>query len=516
MASRPAALPDSADRALLPVKHRMTLMFGIMAVSICQFLDATIANVALPHMQSSLGASVDTISWVLTSFIIAAAIFTPLTGWLADRFGSRNLFIWSTGLFLLASALCGAATSLPEIVLFRALQGAASAMLAPLSQTIILDINPPSKQTSAMTLWGATSMIAPISGPFLGGFLTDQLNWRWVYYVNLPVGLPALMVLYMLLPSRPILDRKLDLTGFGLIGLGLGALQLLLDRGQQQDWFDSWEIIFEAIVAISCLWMFIIRSRFSQHPLFRPEIYRDRNFLAGMGFGVVLGLTNIAFSAVLPSMFQNIYGYPVMTAGLLMAPRGIGMTLAMFPNAWASRKFDYRMLICLGLLVQALSMWLMTQWALEMGTWPIIFAGLVQGMGLGMMFAPISLMAYSTLRPEVRTDASSLLGLFRSLGGSFGISYIVTMVTRATQQAHVELGAHVTNAVVPGVNLEAVTAMGGNLGGAAMMMLNAEVSRQAAMIAYLQDFQSVTVLLLCLAPLPFLLKKGKIAPPPSQ
>ena len=508
-----AALALVEDRAALPVRNRMSLLFAIMAVSICQFLDATIANVALPHMQASLGASIDSVSWVLTSFIIAAAIFTPLTGWLADRIGSRNLFIGATGLFLLSSALCGAATSLPAIVVFRAVQGAASAMMGPLSQSIILDINPPSKQTSAMTMWGAASMIAPISGPFLGGFLTDELNWRWVYYVNLPIGIPAIMVLYMFLPSRPKVDRPLDLYGFGLIGLGLGTLQLMLDRGQQQDWLQSWEIIIEGIVAISCLWMFMVRSRLIAHPLFNPMIYRDPNFIAGLGFGVVMGVINIAFSATLPSMFQNIYGFPVMTAGLLMAPRGIGMAISMIPTAWLSRRVDFRVLICAGLLMQAFSMWEMSQWALVMGFGPIIVSGVVQGMGLGMMFAPISLLAFSTLQPGMRTEASSLLGLFRSLGGSFGITAIVTMVTRATQQTHGELGAHVTSNMVPGVDISGLAAMGG---GAVLAMVNGEVSRQAAMIAYLQNYQMMTVILLCLAPVPFFLKGANVSAMPGK
>ena len=243
-ASTPASnsLAGLADRPLLEVRNRGLLLTAVMMVTVCQFLDATIANVALPHMQAALGAGVDSISWVLTSFIIAGAIAMPMTGWLSDKIGSRNLFIGATALFLIASAACGAATSLPAMIVFRIVQGTASAFMGPMTQTIMFDVSPPSKQAATMSQFGMLVMIAPISGPFLGGFLTDYLNWRWIFYVNLPIGIPALAVLWWLLPSRPAGQRRLDLFGFAFLGLGLGALQLILDRGQGEDWAGRpWE-----------------------------------------------------------------------------------------------------------------------------------------------------------------------------------------------------------------------------------------------------------------------------------
>ena len=502
--ARAAVMPMS-DRAALPVKHRMTLVLAVSAVSVCQFLDATIAAVALPHMQASLGASADSVSWVLTSFILAGAVATPITGWLADRLGSRRLFLGATLAFLLSSALCGMATSLAAMVLFRMLQGAASAMLGPLAQTIMLDINPPSKQAGAMTLWGTIAMVAPISGPFIGGFLTEQMNWRWVYYVNLPIGIPALVALWMLLPSRPKLGRRLDLFGFALIGLGLGALQLMLDRGQQLDWTASWEIIIEGMTTASCLWMFIIRSLSTDRPLFNPALYQNPNFVAGLGFMAALGLSNIALSATLPTMFQNLYGYPVITSGMLMAPRGIGLMITMLLTNWLVKRVDFRGLIASGFLVLSFALWLMSQWTLVMGPQEIIIAGLVQGLGLGFIFTPINLMAFRSLPPALRTDGSSLLALFRSLGGSFGISYIVTMLARTAQQSHAVLASHVTATLVPGADLDP---LGQGMNGSVITMLNGEVSRQAAMIAYIDNFHQMALVMLCLAPLPYLLRRG--------
>ncbi len=500
----PVAGPEqsAADTATLPVRHRMVLMWGIMALTVCQFLDATIANVALPHMQAALGASADTVSWVLTSFIIAGGICTPITGWLSDRIGSRRLFLMSAVGFLGASALCGAAPSLAAMVVFRTIQGAAAAFMGPLSQTVMFDINPPSKQAGALTLWGTVSMVAPISGPFLGGLLTDSLNWRWVYYVNLPIGIPAVFVLWRLLPSRPILRRSLDLYGFSMIALGLGAMQLVLDRGQQQDWFGSWEIIIEAIVAVSCLWLFVLRTLSTPHPLFNPKLYQNRNFVAGLGFMVALGIANISLSATLPTMFEHMYGYPVMTTGLLMAPRGFGLMVTMLASTRLLKLMDFRMMICIGFLILAGALSLMGNWSPDMGAQPIIVAGLVQGLGLGLIFTPINLIAFGTLSPDLRTDGSSLLALFRSLGGSFGISFIVTMLARTGQAVHADLATHITAAMAPW------RGDGGEVTAGDMGRIDGMVQRQAAMIAYLANFRLLTWLMLALAPLPFVLRKA--------
>ena len=505
-----------ADQPALPVRNRKALTWAIMVVSVCQFLDATVANVAVPHMQPALGASADTISWVLTSFIIAGGLVTPIAGWLSDRVGSRRVFLGATSGFLLASALCGAATSLPAMVLFRLLQGSAAALMGPLSQTIMFDINRPSKQASAMTLWGAVSMNAPISGPFIGGLQTDQLNWRWVFYMNLPLGIPALVVAWWLLPSRPLTRRKLDRFGYSLIALGLGALQLVLDRGQERDWFNSWEIIIETVVAGSCIWMFVVRTISSPSPLFRRELFANPNFVSGMVFMMAMGVANVALSATLPTFYQRVLGYPVITTGLLMAPRGVGLCFSMLFINWLAKRVDFRAVIATGFAMLSGAMLLMSHWTLDMGFQPIITAGIVQGMSIGLIFTPINMSAFGTLPTELRTDGSSLLGLFRSMGGSFGISFIVTMLARTGQVAHADLGAHISANSVPGVDLAGLAAMGQNTGGAVFTMLDAEVSRQAAMIAYADNFHLLSWAMLALVPMSFVLGRKPVKPVLAQ
>lgn len=507
-ASIQASNPD-ADRPMLETKHTGLLMAAVMGVTVCQFLDMTIANVAIPHMQTSLGAGMDSISWVLTSFIIAGVLVLPLTGWLADRLGSRNLLIWSTALFVLSSMLCGAATSLTQMVVFRAIQGASSAFIGPLSQTVLFDVNRPSRQARAMSIWGIVVMIAPISGPFIGGFLTESLNWRWVFYVNLPIGIPALGVLWWLLPSRPIIQRKLDVLGAIMLGLGLGALQLMLDRGQHNDWFESRETVAELIFALCAFWVFFVHTRTVSHPLFNRELVRDRNFLMALAFMVILGIANVALSSVLPTMYQNVYGYDVMDTGLLMAPRGCGVLVTMLITQRLMGTVDSRILISLGYAIAALSLWTMTHWSLEMGQDMILISGFIQGLGLGFVFVPVNLIAFSTIMPNLRTDGTTLMTLFRNLGSSFGISAIVAILGRNMQTSHADIAANVTSFNVPAIDPATTAAIMGNVGAGAMAMLNGEVVRQAAMVAYLDNFYMLFWLMLCFVPLAWLLKRPK-------
>jgi DHA2 family multidrug resistance protein len=458
-------------------------------------------------MRAALGASPESISWVLTSFIITAAIATPATGWLSDRLGSRNLFLLSTVVFLASSAACGAATTLEQMVLFRGIQGISAAFIGPLTQTIMFDVSPPSKQAMTMSVFSMIVMVAPITGPFVGGFLTQYLNWRWIYYVNLPIGIPALVILWWLLPSRPIERRRLDLFGFAFIGLGLASLQLMLDRGQHKDWFDSKEIVIELVVALCAFWIFVVHTRKASHPLFNRELYKNTNFLISLTFMIAMGITVIGLSSVLPMLFQSIYGYSVMDTGLLMAPRGIGVTITTLLGGMAIRYVDFRYIIAVGYLIAAAAMWLMSGWALEMDFHQIILASFVQGVGLGMVFAPMNLVAFSTLPPELRPDGGGLLQLFRNIGGSLGISVIVTLLARNQQVSHADLAAHVN---VPAVGMIAERMQG--FGSGVLGMVDAEINRQAMMIAFLDDFHLLTWVMLAFIPLPFLLRRPKDLP----
>jgi MFS transporter, DHA2 family, multidrug resistance protein len=497
------------DRALLETEHRGLLMAGVVMVSLCQFFDATIANVALPYMKAALGASTDTVSWVLTSFIMATAIATPICGWLSDRYGSRNLFMWSTLGFLLSSAACGAAHSLTAMIAFRIIQGISAAFIGPMTMTIMFDISPPSKQGMSMAIFGMMVMVAPITGPALGGYITEYLNWRWIFFVNLPLGIPALALIWWLLPSRPIERRKLDLFGFSAIAIGLAALQLLFDRGQHKDWLSSKEIVAELIIMISAFWIFVIHSRGNPNPLFKRELYTNGNFLASLAFMAVMGASVVGLSSVLPMMFQSIYGYPVTDTGLLMAPRGLGVMCTSVLSGYISRKFDARLPIIAGYLIAAFGMWTMTSWSLDMGSKQILWASFVQGLGFGLIVTPMQMMAFSTLNHSLRPDGSSLMALFRSFGGSIGISVIVTMLSRNQQISHADLAAHVTNGSIPTFDWTGTLDKMGGQGAAVMAMVNGEVSRQALMIAFLDNFYMLTWVLLAFAPLPLLLKKPK-------
>jgi DHA2 family multidrug resistance protein len=495
------------DKPVLVARHPGILTAAVMAVSICQFLDSTIANVALPHIRNSLGAGMDEASWILTSFIIAGAIITPMTGWLSDKFGSRNLFMAATAGFLGTSALCGMAQSLPQIVLFRGLQGVAAALMGPMSQTIMYDINPPSKQARAMAIWGMVVIVAPISGPFIGGYLTDVLNWRWVFYVNLPFGLPALAVIWWLLPSRPLENRPLDLFGFSMLGFALASLQLVLDRGQQNDWFESWETIIEMSLAAGCFWVFLIHSRFTKIPLFHSALFKDRNFFAAMILMAALGIANVGLAALLPSMYQSVYGYSVMNTGLLMAPRGVGVMVTMWITNRLVNRMDYRFLSILGFVIVAYAMWTMSRWSLDQSYETIVVSSFIQGLGLGFTFVPMSLIGFAQLPVEYRMEGSALLALARNLGGSFGISVIVTMLARNTQVSHADLAGKVTSFSIPAVDVSALADQFGSFGAAGMGMIDNMVNQQALMIAYLDNFYLMFWVLLAIAPLPLIVKK---------
>ena len=508
-ASTPISNP--LDQAAYPVKNKGLLTLAVMGATIIQILDSTIANVAIPHMQTSLGATMDTITWVLTSYIIASAVAMPITGWLADRIGSRNLFLGSVAGFILASMLCGISTSLTEMVVFRIFQGICAAFIGPLSQTILLDINKPSDAPRAMSMWGMGIMIAPILGPMIGGWLTENYNWRWVFYINLPIGILTLALLWWLLPTRPINRRELDRFGFAMLAIGLATLQLLLDRGQQEDWLQSWEIIVELLVVVAALWMFTMHQLTTNRPMFERLLVTDRNFFISLNMMLLVGMMMFGIFALLPPMLQNLYGYSVYDTGILLAPRGVGVMLAMFIAAKLGNKVDPRIVVFAGFLITAASMWIMTSWSLNMDWHLIVYTGLFQGFGMGFVFIPLNGVAFSTLPMRLRTDGSSLLYLFRSLGGSFGISIMTTMLARNMQTSHEDLASHVTSSSMNVIDPASADRLGG-LGEAAMQVMNLEINRQAAMIAYLNDFQLMMIVLVVISPLIFFLKPGTAAP----
>jgi DHA2 family multidrug resistance protein len=505
-AGSPPAPP--ADVAQLPVKNHLLLIVGVMTASLLQVLDVTIANVAIPHMQSSLSASPDTISWVLTSYIIASAVAMPITGWLADRVGSRRLFIISVTLFVGASMLCGLAQNLEQMVLFRALQGVGGAFIAPLSQSSLLDTTRPSRQPQIVALWGMGVMIGPIVGPLLGGWLTEMASWRWVFFVNVPLGAACLVILFAQLPSRPIVRRRFDLFGFSMIALALAALQLLLDRGNVVDWFSSPESWLYASLSISGAWIAAIHLTTARQPLFDRRLFADINFAVALVFMIVVGVVMFATIALLPSMLQQLFGYDVIDTGIVLMPRGVGVLISMqLAGQLMRRGVDARWLVAIGFLIGAWSLHAMAQWSLEADQWHFIITGLVQGMGIGLVFIPLNATAFATLPPELRTDGSSLLNLMRSVGSSVGISVMTTMLARGLQRSHEELAANVTPELSTAVDLSTLDRFQ-QYGQTALSVVDLEVTRQAAMIAYINDFAMMQWLSLAAVPLVLLMRKS--------
>jgi len=507
------------DEALLPVSSPGLLVVGIMAASLLQVLDSTIANVAIPHMRTALGATSETVTWVLTSYIIASAVALPITGWLADRVGGRRLFILSVIGFIASSMLCGLAQNLEQMVLFRALQGVTGAFISPLSQSFMLDTNKPSRQAQMMALWGMGIMIGPILGPVLGGWLTEQANWRWVFFVNLPIGILSLAILITQLPHRESTRRRFDLAGFALIGLALASFQMFLDRGQTLDWFDDKEIWLWTFLAISAGWMTVIHLTTARNPLFDRALFADRNFAIALGFMLAIGVVMFATMALLPPMLQQLFSYDVIDTGMVLMPRGVGVLVSMqFAGMAVRRGIDSRPVVATGFAICALSLWQMSHWSLDVDRFHIVFSGVVQGLGMGLVFIPLNVSAFATLPPQLRTDGSSLMNLFRSLGASAGISLTTVMLARNIQTSHADIASELTGSSISSVVDVSTVDRFQNLGDVVIRALDIEANRQAAMVAYVDDFRMMMWITLAAIPLAFIMRRntrpaGSLPPP---
>lgn len=504
-AAAPASPPIAVDETGKPL-HRGLITVSIMLATIMQALDTTIANVALPHMQGTLAATEDQIAWVLTSYIVAAAIMTAPAGILAAKFGRKTIFIISIVGFTISSMLCGISVSLSEMVIFRLLQGVFGAALVPLSQAVLLDINPTERHGQAMAMWGVGVMLGPILGPTLGGWLTESYNWRWVFFINVPVGALAMAGMLLFLPQSEIdKSRRFDVFGFSLLAVAIGAFQMMLDRGQTQDWFNSYEIVAEGVIAALALYLFMVHVLTSEkRPFLEPEMFRDRNYVLCLCFMFLVGMLILTTMALLPPYLQGLMDYPVITTGIVLAPRGVGTMVAMMIVGRLIGKFDTRYLIGFGITLTAYSLYEMSLFNLNVSVWLLTKTGLEQGFGMGFIFVPLSTIAYSTLHKRFRNDATAVFSLVRNVGSSIGISIMMALVARYTQINHAELGAHLTPFGEPAALLRSLP-IARTYGAAALEVLNGEVTRQAAAISYLNDFRIMTyVTLLVLPILPFL------------
>jgi DHA2 family multidrug resistance protein len=449
---------------------------------------------------------------VLTSYIVAAAIATPATGWLASVMGRRRLLLIAIAGFTFASVLCGMATSIGAMVAFRLLQGLFGAALVPLSQSTLLDVYPREKHGAAMALWGMGVMVGPILGPPLGGWLTDNYSWNWVFLINVPVGALALLGVAASLPTDETRASRFDWRGFAFLAIGIGALQLCLDRGEQKDWWGSTEIQIEAALAFLGFYLYAVHWKTRERSFLDLGLFKDRNFLASNVFIFVLGVVLFATMALLPPFLQNIMNYPVVTTGILLAPRGIGTLIAMMlVGRLMARGADARILAAIGMTLTCYSLWQMMHFSLDVPEHLIVTSGVIQGLGLGLVFVPISTVAYSTLPMSQRTEAAGIFSLMRNIGSSVGISIVMTLLSRNTQINHAEIASRLTPY---GDNAQQLQQMLGQNGASGLAMLNGEVTRQASGIAFLNDFWLMMVMTAAAIPLLLLLKpvKGRAAP----
>jgi DHA2 family multidrug resistance protein len=493
----------------VPGLRRNMVTICAMTATIMQALDTTIANVALPYMQGTLSASQDQINWVLTSYIVAAAIMTAPVGWIANRFGRKRIFILCSGGFTIASVLCGLAQDINQMVLFRLLQGMFGAALVPLSQAVMLDSYALHERAKAMSIWGMGVMMGPIMGPSLGAWLTETYSWHWVFFVNLPFGIFTVLGLLVFMDeTKKNRELRFDWFGFAALAIGIGALQIALDRGEQLGWMESNEIIAEFIISIVGFYYFFAHSFTTASPFIQFAIFRDRNFVSGCVFMAVMGLVLFSTMAVSSPFLQNVIGYPIITAGLLLATRGCGTFVAMMMVGRLMRYIEARTLIISGLSLTCLSLFYMTNWTDQTGVPEIVVVSIAQGFGFGLVFVPLSTVAFLTLPNHLRTDGTSMLTLMRNVASSVGISIVIAELTEGSRRVYAVLSQHI-NPFNHAMQMPDVRGMIDLTTDAGRAMADVMVALQAQIIAFSQDYQMVMIFTMCAIPLAIMIGSTK-------
>jgi DHA2 family multidrug resistance protein len=504
----PTAIPAASA---VPGLRRNMVTICAMTATIMQALDTTIANVALPYMQGTLSASQDQINWVLTSYIVAAAIMTAPVGWIANRFGRKRTFIICSAGFTFASVLCGLAQDIDQMVLFRLLQGVFGAALVPLSQAVMLDSYALHERAKAMSIWGMGVMMGPIMGPSLGAWLTETYSWHWVFFVNLPFGIVTVLGLMVFMDeTRQDHELRFDWFGFAALATAIGALQVALDRGEQLGWLGSNEIIAEFVISIVGFYYFFAHSFTTPRPFIQFALFRDRNFLTGCIFMTVMGLVLYSTMALASPYLQNVIGYPIITAGVLLASRGCGTFVAMMLVGRLMRYIEARTLIVTGLGLTALSLYYMTAWTDQTGVPEIVTISIVQGFGFGLVFVPLSTVAFMTLPNHLRTDGTSMLTLMRNVASSVGISIVIAQLTEGGRRVYAILSQHITpfNHALQMPDVSSMINLGTDKGRA---MADVMVALQAQIIAFSQDYQLVMFFILGSIPLAIMIGSTKVA-----
>jgi DHA2 family multidrug resistance protein len=501
----------AAAPVAVPGLRRNMVTICAMTATIMQALDTTIANVALPYMQGSLSASQDQINWVLTSYIVAAAIMTAPVGWIANRFGRKRIFIVCSAGFTVASVLCGLAQDINQMVLFRLLQGVFGAALVPLSQAVMLDSYALHERAKAMSIWGMGVMMGPIMGPSLGAWLTETYSWHWVFFVNLPFGIFTVLGLMVFMDeTNPNRELRFDWFGFAALAIGIGSMQVALDRGEQLGWLESNEIIAEIIVSVIGFYYFFAHSLTTAKPFIQFAIFKDRNFVGGCVFMAVMGLVLFSTMALSSPYLQNVIGYPIITAGLLLATRGCGTFVAMMLVGRFMRYIEARTLIISGLALMSLSLFFMTGWTDQTGVPTIVVVSIAQGFGLGLVFVPLSTVAFLTLPNHLRTDGTSMLTLMRNVASSIGISVVIAQLTEGGRRVYAILSEHITpfNHALQMPDVRGMIDLNSDGGRA---IADAVVGIQAQIIAFALDYQMVMIITLCAIPLAIMIGSSKAA-----
>jgi DHA2 family multidrug resistance protein len=502
-----SAMATSSSAA--PGLRRNMVTVCAMTATIMQALDTTIANVALPYMQGSLSASQDQINWVLTSYIVAAAIMTAPVGWVANRFGRKRIFIICSAGFTVASLMCGVAQDINQMVLFRLLQGVFGAALVPLSQAVMLDSYALHERAKAMAIWGMGVMLGPIMGPSLGAWLTETYSWHWVFFVNLPFGIVTVAGLLVFMDETK-LDTKLRFDWFGFIALavGIGSMQLALDRGEQLGWLESNEIIAEAIISVIGFYYFFAHSFTTATPFIQFAIFKDRNFVGGCVFMALMGLVLYSTMALSSPYLQNVIGYPILTAGLLLATRGTGTFVAMMLVGRVMKYIEARTLIIGGLSLMALSLYFMAGWTDQTGVPAIVMVSIAQGFGLGLVFVPLSTVAFLSLPNHLRTDGTSMLTLMRNVASSIGISIVIAQLTEGGRRVYAVLSEHI-NPFNHALQMPDVRRMIDLNSDGGRALADALVGLQSQIIAFSLDYQMVMIITLCAIPLTLMIGSSK-------
>ena len=484
--------------------NRGPITAGLILAQIMGALDVTVVNVALPHMQASLSASPEQITWVITSYMIAMAAATPAAGWFASRFGVKPALLICVVGFTITSVMCGIAVTLPEMVLFRTLQGLAIAPMAPIAQAVLFNINPPERHGRAMALFTMASVLAPVVGPIIGGYITEYLSWRWCFFINVPAGLASILILLIFMPSEAAVPRRFDVLGFASLAIAVGAFQLMLDRGTVRDWFASTEIWIEATIAAGAFWVYVVHSATAPLPLFPNALWRDRNYVISQIFGFFFMGLQFCSLTLMPLMMQGLLGYPVIYSGIVSTPRGVIMMAVLQVMGWLDSRVDRRLLVAIGTAALSLGFWEMSRFDLVMTENQIIWATMLQGLGQGIMFVPLTTLGFAKIAPHLRADAAAAMTIIRYVGGSIGVASVQALTAMNSQTMHAAYAEHI-HRLNPQLyaHLPPGLAPGTETWGA---VINSEISRMSLMVAYVDDFWVMTIISILCAPMILLIR----------